>query len=113
REYLIKNGVPPKAVFILPGGVVESTADEAERVRDYGRSHRLRKITLVTTAFHTARARWIFRKILRSQGVVVCVAAARRPEYDETNWYRTEAGLIDYFGESIKTVRYWILYWRA
>jgi len=110
RNYLITNGVPPGAIRILPGGVVESTADEAGRVRDYVRSSPLRRITLVTTAFHTARARWIFRKALRAQGVDVRVAAARRPEYDESNWYRTEQGQLDYFEEAIKTVRYWTIY---
>jgi uncharacterized SAM-binding protein YcdF (DUF218 family) len=106
RNYLIRKGIPEAAVQYLPGEVVTSTYDEALRLRDYARAHKVRRITIVTSTFHTARARWIFRRVLRGEGVDVRAASAPRREYDETNWYRDEIGLVDYFSETIKTVLY-------
>ena len=57
----------------------------------------MKRITVVTTAFHTARARWIFRKVFRGQGIDVRMAAATDPAFDETNWYRHDESLLALF----------------
>lgn len=109
REVLIRLGVPPEAIRDLPG-VVTSTRDESLRVREFARSHPLRRVTVVTTAYHTARARWIFRKTLAGTGIEVRMAAARAPSYDETDWFETDEGLADYFNEALKTLYYRLVY---
>ena len=109
-ELLIRHGVPAGAIHILPGGVVTSTREEAMRVRDYARDHPIRRVTLVTTAFHTARARWIFRRVLRGTGIEVRAAAVAHPEFDESSWYTRDEGLVHYFDEAFKTVYYRIAY---
>ena len=73
-------------------------------MRDYVRTHPVRRITVVTTAFHTARARWIFRKALRGTGVEVHMAAARDPSFDESNWYTKDEGLVAYFQETLQWI---------
>jgi hypothetical protein len=35
-------------------------------------------------------------------------AAAPNDIFDETNWYKTEKGLIFYFEETVKTLMYWL-----
>ena len=56
-----KLGVPPEKIIILPfPGGVTSTFDEAAALRKYLEAHQVRKIILVTSAFHTRRASWIF-----------------------------------------------------
>ena len=68
---------------------------------------------MVTTAFHTARARWIFRRILGKEKIDIraaAAAAANDPSFDESNWYQTEEGLIFYLNEFIKTIYYRIDY---
>jgi uncharacterized SAM-binding protein YcdF (DUF218 family) len=109
RQQLIARGVPADAIRILPAEVT-STHDEAERVRDYARRHPLRRITVVTTSFHTARARWTFRKVLRELGIDVRAAAADHPRFREADWYRSEEGLVLYFGETIKSIYYRLAY---
>ena len=109
KEYLIKLGVPPVAIEILPDEVT-STKDEAERVLKYLKQHPSRRITIVTTAFHTARARWIFQRILSNQKIDIRAAAAKDPNFDESNWYQNEEGLIFYFNELIKTIYYRMRY---
>ena len=109
KDYLVRLGVPSQAIEILPVEVT-STKDEAERVSAYLGQHPARRITVVTTAFHTARAGWIFRRILKNDSVDVRTAAAKDPGFDESNWYRTEDGLIFYFNELIKTIYYRLSY---
>jgi uncharacterized SAM-binding protein YcdF (DUF218 family) len=107
---LRSEGVPASAVTVMPGEVT-STRDEALRTREALKSlKRVRRITVVTTAFHTARAYWIFRKVLQGTGVEVRMAAAEQPRYTERNWYWSRMGLCDYLEESIKTVYYHLVY---
>ncbi|SIO55257.1 DUF218 domain-containing protein [Singulisphaera sp. GP187] len=110
RQYLVDEGVPAAAVQILPGGKVKSTRDEAIRVRAYARTQPIRRVTIVTTAFHTARGRWIFRRSLRGLNIDIRMAAADHPAFHEANWYHTEEGLVLYFAEFIKTLFYRLSY---
>jgi uncharacterized SAM-binding protein YcdF (DUF218 family) len=109
KTYLQGLGVPGDAIEILPG-VVTSTRDEALRVREYLARHPARRLTVVTTAFHTRRARWIFRRVLADLNVDVRAAAATDPDFNESNWYRTEEGLILYINETIKSIYYYFNY---
>ena len=109
KDYMVSEGVPAGAVVILPGEI-GSTRQEALLVRDYIDRHPARRIMVVTTAYHTARARWIFRRVLEGSGVDVRTAAAIAPTFNETDWYRSEAGLVMYCNELIKTVFYRLNY---
>lgn len=109
HEVLLRAGVPAEAIRVLPGEI-ESTQEEALRVRDYLRAHPARRITVITHAFHTARARWIFRKVLRDTGVDVRMAAAPDPRFDESNWYRTGIGRSCYLSEAVKVLVYRLKY---
>lgn len=108
RKVLIHAGVPEDRVHVLPR-IVTSTRDEALQVRDYLREHPARRIIVVTTAFHTARAGWIFRKILRGTGIDVRTAAADDPRFNESNWY-TNRGLLYYLQEAPKRIFYELVY---
>ena len=109
KARLVAAGVPAEAVTILPG-VVTSTQDEALRVKVYVAEHPIRRLTVVTTSFHTARARWIFQRTLGVTGVEVRAAAIDDPRFNESNWYRKEEGLIAYFNETVKVFYYLLKY---
>jgi uncharacterized SAM-binding protein YcdF (DUF218 family) len=106
---LTRLGVPRAAVRVLPGRVT-STREEAQRVRGLVQSRPIRRIIVVTTAFHTARARWVFRRVLRGTGIDVRMAAAEHPQFNESNWYRSDEGMVLYFAETIKTLYYRLVY---
>jgi uncharacterized SAM-binding protein YcdF (DUF218 family) len=113
RRVLQRRGVPSPAIEILDG-VGMSTFAEAGLVRDYCRVHRLKRILVVTTAFHTARARWVFQRVLRGTGVDIHLAAADHPIFTEDDWYTKDEGLVAYFNESIKALFYRLAYsWRS
>ena len=101
--------MPDGAVVILPGEVT-STREEAQRVGDYLARHPARRVTIVTTSFHTTRCSWIFRRELRGRGVDVRSAAATDRRFNESNWYQTEDGLATYLTEAVKTVYYRLKY---
>lgn len=102
-------GVPRSAITLVPKSVT-STKEEAEAIRTVVVAAGMKRITVVTTAFHTARARWIFRKVFRGTGVDIRMAAATDPTFDETNWYRRDESAIVYFTETVKTLLYRLLY---
>jgi uncharacterized SAM-binding protein YcdF (DUF218 family) len=108
RHVLLSHGVPSQAIRTL--GQIASTRDEALRVRDYARVNPIRRVLIVTTALHSARARWIFRRVLRKTGVDVRVAATDDERFDESNWYRSEAGRLFYLRELVKVVYYRLAY---
>lgn len=102
-------GVPRSAITMIPKGVT-STKEEAEAILPEVVGAGMKRITIVTTAFHTARARWIFRKVFHGTGVDIRMSAAADPAFDETNWYRRDESLIVYFTETIKTILYRLAY---
>jgi uncharacterized SAM-binding protein YcdF (DUF218 family) len=110
RQILMRGGVPADAIRVLPGEVVKNTHDEALRVQDYVRTHPVRRITVVTTAYHTARTRWTFRRVLGGLEVEVRMAASEDPRFTEANWYLNGDGIKMYISELFKFTYYRIAY---
>jgi uncharacterized SAM-binding protein YcdF (DUF218 family) len=107
RVVLIRHGVPPEAIRLLPPvAASESVGEEAVRMASYARRYPLRRVTVVTRAMESARAQRSFRRALEGTGVDVRAAAVLDPGMDETNWYRTDEGLVGYFRETLLTLYY-------
>jgi uncharacterized SAM-binding protein YcdF (DUF218 family) len=104
---LRQGGVPPDAITVMPQRC-ESTRDEANAVRALAGRAGFRRITVVTSAFHTRRSRWIFRRVFAGTGVAIHMAAAEQPRITEANWWRSDEGLVTYVDETVKTLYYWL-----
>jgi uncharacterized SAM-binding protein YcdF (DUF218 family) len=104
---LEQQGVPKSAIVVIPD-TVTSTRDEASRLAAYARGRAMKRITVVTTAFHTRRSRMAFRKALRDQKIDVRMAAAAEPGFRESDWFQRDEGMVAYFAETIKLIYYWI-----
>jgi uncharacterized SAM-binding protein YcdF (DUF218 family) len=110
-QALISLGVPDDRVEIIPfEGGVTSTRDEALAFRDYVQKHTVTRAIIVSSALHTRRARWIFRRVLAGQPVEVHMVGAPHRGFDETNWWKSERGLIEVTNELIKLVYYRVVY---
>lgn len=107
RKVLELERVPAEAIERLPG-VVDSSLDEARSLRRFLETRPARRVIIVTSAEHTRRARWVFRKVLAGMAVEVRMAAARHPSFDETNWWKHDAGALAYLHEYLKLPFYWI-----
>ena len=106
-----KLGIPAEKIIVLPvPGGVTSTFDEAAALRQYVETNQVHRIILVTSAFHTRRARWIFEKTLAGLPVTLEMVAVPYAHFDQTNWWKNEAGLITLNNEYIKLVYYLFKY---
>jgi uncharacterized SAM-binding protein YcdF (DUF218 family) len=106
-----KMGVPADKIVVLPfPGGVASTFDEASAFHTYIESNHIRTVALVTSAFHTRRARWIFARELKGLSVTLEMVAVPYEGFDQSNWWKNETGLITLNNEYIKWFYYLIKY---
>jgi uncharacterized SAM-binding protein YcdF (DUF218 family) len=107
RRLLLAEGVPAAAIGELgTERRATSTFDEARLFRRYAREHGVRSVIVVTNPYHTRRARWIFRRVLRDTGVRILMAPSKSWAFSEENWWRNERGMITYVNEYIKFLWY-------
>jgi uncharacterized SAM-binding protein YcdF (DUF218 family) len=83
-----------------------STMDEALEVKKLNKSWK--SIILVTDIYHTRRAVHTFQKIL--PGVLIYSNPAYNSTYDEKSWWKTEAGFMAVFEETLKLKYYFVKY---
>jgi uncharacterized SAM-binding protein YcdF (DUF218 family) len=106
---LVHLGVPREAIHLLPDRA-ESTEQEARAMRKEAERSGWKRVTVVSSDFHTRRARWIFRRALAGTGVTIHMAAAQEPERNATNWWRSDEGLVRYVDETLKMIYYRLRY---
>lgn len=106
-KILKQNSITPKIVESLKGGAT-STFDEAYDLVNYIKRYNLKHIILVTDRFHSRRALYAFNKVfdLNNLNIRVEVASAKNEIYNETNWFKSEAGLSAYVSEGFKFIIY-------
>lgn len=107
RRVLLTNGVPTNAVTFL-GQELTSTYEEAVTIRDWAKTNQAKRVLIPTNPFHTRRVRWFFHKVLRRSDLQITVTAIE-PE-KARDWWRKEAGLIDFQNELIKFAFYLVKY---
>jgi uncharacterized SAM-binding protein YcdF (DUF218 family) len=106
-----KLGVPGENISIIPvQGGATSTRDEATVLRRYVDAHEIKRVILVTSAFHTRRAMWIMRKELAGSSATILSAPAPHNKFDKANWWKEESGLISFANEYIKLIYYRVKY---
>ena len=102
-------GVPDSAVVVLrPPVGVSSTTAEAVELRKYLLQNPASRVLVVTSSYHTRRARWQIKRQLYGIPTEVSMVAVYDPRFDESNWWRTEPGIIVYTEEYLKFVHNWI-----
>jgi len=82
---LIERGVAKEKILRLPQDA-DSTKEEAEAVLKLAKEKKWRSLIVVTSNYHTRRARYIFRRIF-PQGMEVSVASARDGDFDPQQWW--------------------------
>jgi uncharacterized SAM-binding protein YcdF (DUF218 family) len=95
---LTLHGVPESAIVKLPDAD-RTTHDECTGIGQFAASHGWKKILLVTSNYHTRRARYICSRVL-PPGTTLLVSAARDTDYDPDNWWETRQGAKMFFGEA-------------
>lgn len=108
---LLRAGVPPDKIERL-AQVVTSTYDEAVLVREYALQQGLRSIIVVTSAYHSRRALWTWRRVFQGSGIEIGLSAAPTGEQSPNpfGWWWHPRGWPMVAGEYPKLVYYWLQY---
>lgn len=109
-DYLEALGVPSSATTVLQQ-TVTSTHEEAELVAAWAKSEGVERILVVTTGFHTARARLAFSRSFRSQAAVLLFRASRTSGFDPAAWWHDRPGARTVLVELQKHFYYRFMYW--
>lgn len=82
---LIERGVPKDRIVRLAHDA-DSTREEAEALARLAKERKWHSVIVVTSNYHTRRARYIFRRVF-PQGIEVRVASARDGDFDPQHWW--------------------------
>lgn len=75
-EELRNARVPAQSVDVLMQPVA-GTYEEAEVIRDYAQQQGLHSILIVTSAYHSRRALWVFSRVFRDTGIRIGLIGVR------------------------------------
>lgn len=82
---LVERGVPKDKILRFPHDA-DSTREEAEALARLAETKKWRRVIVVTSNYHTRRARYIFRRVF-PQGIEIRVASARDGDFDAERWW--------------------------
>jgi uncharacterized SAM-binding protein YcdF (DUF218 family) len=108
---LVSAGVPRSAIEVLPQQV-GSTYDEALALREHATAHNLKALLVVTSGYHSRRALWTLRRILRESNISVGIEPV--PPGEQTpvarSWWLYPRGWQLVSGEYLKLGYYFLEY---
>lgn len=96
---LKSDGVPEQAIVRFQHHAA-NTKEEAEALRQLILQQGWKRILLVTSSYHTRRARYICARTLPA-GTVLRVIPAPDSEYDPNHWWETRRGLVIFSHELV------------
>jgi uncharacterized SAM-binding protein YcdF (DUF218 family) len=82
---LFERGVPKDKILRFVHDA-DSTLEEAQALAKFAKEKKWHSVIVVTSNFHTRRARYIFRHVF-PQGMEVRVASARDGDFDPEHWW--------------------------
>lgn len=109
-DELIKQGVPPERIRILPG-LAESTQSESVIVKDFAAAKGLKSILIITSGYHSRRALRTFRKSFEGTGVAIGLEPVTNgPQTPSAFWWLRPSGWRNVAGEYGKLIYYRFVY---
>jgi len=94
---LIERGVPKERIIRFPHDA-DNTREEAQALRALAVEKSWHSVIVVTSNYHTRRARYIFQRVF-PESVTVRVASARDGEFDPEHWWENRKSLKDFTRE--------------
>ena len=108
---LQQQGVPADRIQLADGRAV-GTYEESVLIRDHAAAHNLKKILIVTSAYHSRRALWSMRRACEGSGIQVGIDPT--PPGSQTpspwRWFSRRWGWKVVAGEYVKMAYYWTHY---
>lgn len=97
---LSEMGIPDLSVHVIERDA-PGTWEEACLVAEEARQRGWKRLVVVTSAYHTRRARWLFQAAC-SADTQVCVKAAADEPWSPTSWWRSRLHRKLFFAEPLK-----------
>lgn len=88
---LLERGVPKDKILRFAHDS-DSTREEAEALAKLASDKKWKSVIVVTSNYHTRRARYIFARIFPGN-ISISVAAARDGDFDPEHWYEKRKGI--------------------
>ncbi len=108
KHMMVRKGISTEQIDTLTSA--HSTMEESDEIMQYCKERQLQHITILSSAFHLRRVRWVFEDKFEDAGIKVNFHGATAIEYDQTNWWKNEEGMIMVNNELIKLLYYFIKY---
>jgi len=108
---LQQEGVPVAQIQLAPGQAL-GTYGESLLVRDFAVEHRLHRLLIVTSGYHSRRALWSIRRACEGSGIEVGIDSAP-PGWQTPSpwiWWSKRKGWKLVAGEYVKMIYYWTKY---
>jgi uncharacterized SAM-binding protein YcdF (DUF218 family) len=99
---LIERGVPKDRIIRFPQDA-DNTREEAQALRAFVVEKNWHSVIVVTSNYHTRRARYIFERVF-PDSVAVRVASARDGGFDPEHWWENRKSLKLFMGELVAMV---------
>jgi uncharacterized SAM-binding protein YcdF (DUF218 family) len=108
RAVLLKLGVPEGAIESF-GLDLTNTQTEIAALHQWALANGMRRLIVPTEIFPSRRVDWLLHRVFGADAAVRVVALDPL-EYDRSNWWRQEQGVISFQNEVIKYLYYRIKY---
>ncbi|MGH9771701.1 MAG: YdcF family protein [Candidatus Acidiferrales bacterium] len=105
REVLIHEGVPAKAVRILPDPIVDTEQEIREVAREMRKEDQKRAI-IVTSPQHTRRVRVLWHLLVAGRPEIIVRAAWQDP-FDADHWWRNTRDALAVVRETLGLMNAW------
>jgi uncharacterized SAM-binding protein YcdF (DUF218 family) len=105
RLVLLKLGVPPSAIQVVPG-FVDNTVAELAAIRSYAQSRSPGALILVSSKYHARRIRTIWNSVAPAD-VAVIVRYPAGDGFDAQRWWRTTTDALATFREAFGILNAW------
>jgi uncharacterized SAM-binding protein YcdF (DUF218 family) len=102
------RGIPIDRVLLVPSES-RTTFDDALALSHFLRG-RGGDVTIVTSGFHTRRARFVFRRVLGPQAEQLHFFSAEYPAFSSNQWWQQREGLRLILTEYLKLAFYYVRY---
>lgn len=108
RRILLHAGIADDDIVLLPSQS-RTTFDDARALAVFLRRPDA-KVTVVTSAFHTRRASFVFRKVFAADALRIRVVSAPNPGFESGDWWQRREGLRLILTEYLKLAFYYVRY---
>lgn len=112
ENVLLNRGVPPDDIVFLGNGIT-NTMEECVVLLDYLQQHPDIVVTVVTTHYHSRRARWSLRRTLGHHAESLRYVSAPHDDFHADDWWLYSEGFKVVVMEYIKLTTYLLIYGNA